>query len=223
MRKLIRWLILILLLPGILAMMEQVAVFAYVRAAVFFTSWFLYGFLAYLIAHAVLLKQRIFFLETFEHELSHALVALLFFRSVRGFFVHPGGGAVVGHLGSNLFITLAPYFLPVFTLPLLIIKPFVVPGIYAKIDFLIGVTLAFHYVGLLKEFRAAQPDIQDGGLLFSLIVVIFLNCVVLLVILNFVTNTWSEIPGYFRDALAQAKIWYVQLYSECVPPAGERP
>ncbi len=110
----------------------------------------------------------------------------------------------------NAAIYLAPYFLPLFTIPLLIARPFVEPtgNIIRIVDFFIGFTLSFHYFGLFKEFSPRQPDIAETGLLFSAGMTIVLNLVFLVIILGVVTGGHSQILEYFRLSLAAAPEYY---------------
>ena len=101
-------------------------------------------------------------------------------------------------------IRLAPYYLPVFTIPLLIIKPLVSPSIRDVANFLIGFTLAFHYTSLLKEFNLRQEDIKETGLVFSLCVTCIMNIIVLVIILCVVIDDYSGILSYFERSFKKA-------------------
>jgi hypothetical protein len=120
---------------------------------------------------------------------------------------------------------LAPYYLPLFTIPFLILKPFVYPEWRGLVDFFIGFTLCFHYVAFLKDFRLKQSDITKTGILFSFAITVFLNVVILVVILCVVINCYSCILDYFKasivgavDAYKAALEW---VLTEFVPKVKE--
>lgn len=203
MGKLIRFLASLLLIPFVYAFAHEAYSFVTLNVKAHSISWFIYGFFGYVLVYGFVLWRKIAFLEIFEHELGHALVGLLFFRDIQKFEVHPGGGSVE-LVGGNSLIRLAPYYLPVFTIPLLIIKPLVSPSIRDVANFLIGFTLAFHYTSLLKEFNLRQEDIKETGLVFSLCVTCIMNIIVLVIILCVVIDDYSGILSYFERSFKKA-------------------
>ena len=82
-----------------------------------------------MVTHFILL--RIDGLDTFEHELAHALVALLFLRQITRFVSTRSSGGYVQHSGGfggelgNHMIGLAPYYLPTFTIASVLFRPIV--------------------------------------------------------------------------------------------------
>ena len=85
--------------------------------------FFAYGFIPYTLAWLVFLRRRYFF-STFEHELTHLIVGLIFFKRPVGFHATAGEGGSTVLYGSNFIINLAPYFLPTlvfFILPVYIL------------------------------------------------------------------------------------------------------
>jgi len=127
-------------------------------------------------------------MEVFEHEITHALAALLMLHRVTGFVATRRGGAV-SHSGHGLpfaddFISLAPYVLPTFTAILIFLRPLLGEAWLPCYDTLIGGTLGFHTSSTLREtvanfntrrFRSAignqltVTDIAEQGFLFSAI------------------------------------------------------
>jgi len=105
-------------------------------------------------------------------------------------------------------VALAPYFLPLFTLPLLLLRPVVPPPFDKVIDFLIGFTLAFHYVRLYNDLKTEQTDITKTGTIFSVFFAVAMNLVFLVVILAVVTGQYSMILEYFKVSWDRAKAAY---------------
>lgn len=104
--------------------------------------------------------------------------------------------------------TLAPYYLPLFTLPLLLLRP-IAPGSLVKIvDLLIGVTYAFHLVTALREFGLHQTDVTRTGVIFSYAFVLTMHIVLLLIILLIVSGDYAGIAAYFRAAWVRAQAAY---------------
>jgi len=92
---------------------------------------FLYGLIPGAVFYLIVRRSRIVqVFETFEHELTHAIVALLFLRRIRNFTVTPDEGGSVQHTGGfggsfgDEMIGLAPYYLPTFAFFSAFLYPF---------------------------------------------------------------------------------------------------
>lgn len=103
-----------------------------------------------------------------EHEITHSLVGLLFFRPIRSLAADQTGG-VVTFSGQpiNFVIVLAPYFLPTTSMLWLagyaVFKPEFLTTYLAVLGFCTG----YHVTSNFQEFHLKQPDIQQSGVLFS--------------------------------------------------------
>jgi hypothetical protein len=177
------------------------------------TLFFLLGMVAYVLLYAVALTGKIGFLETLEHELTHAGASLAMFKMPSKLVVDPkGGGKTAGvtetEVAGCFLVALAPYFLPLFTLPLLLLKPVVPSPFDQVIDFLIGFTLAFHYARLYNDLKTEQTDITKTGTIFSAFFSVAMNLVFLVVILAVVTGRYSMILEYFKASWERAKATY---------------
>lgn len=217
MGNLIRNFIGILLIPLAFALCYEAYLFVSRNLDAVARNWFIYGILAYLPVYLIVPANRIRFVEIFEHELGHMLVALFLLQDIKEFSVETNGadGGLVKHRGaSNFLIGLAPYFLPVFTIPLLIIKPLIFSSTHNVINLLIGFSLAFHYLALINEFRPRQTDIQRIGLAFASVVTAGLNAVVLIIILSVVLNRYGNIPDYLKDSLVRARETYTLVLQD---------
>jgi hypothetical protein len=113
------------------------------------------------------------------HELTHALWAILFGGKAKDLNIKASGGSV-RVTKSNVWITLAPYFFPFYTMILvvifLLVKLFMgaVPYPLAWLFFL-GLTWAFHFTFTLQSLLTSQPDIEEYGRLFSYALIYLLN------------------------------------------------
>ncbi len=116
------------------------------------------------------------YLCVLEHECTHAIVGLLFGKIPVGMRVSAWeGGEVQLRGGSNLWISLAPYFLPTLSIIILpiawVFSLFDSPFFYA----ILGFTIAFHVVTNWKETSFRQTDLQRAGYLTSILVLPIAN------------------------------------------------
>jgi hypothetical protein len=212
--KLLRFAVLLLFMPLIYAFSYEAVLFLG-KTNLEDLLDFLFGIVAYLLLYVLFLNGRIGFLETLEHELSHAAASLTILHMPGKLVVDPQSGGkaagVVETVGC-FWVALAPYFLPLFTLPLLLLRPIMPPPFDRVIDFLLGSTLAFHYVRLIKDLRVKQTDITSTGCFFSFVFAIFMNLIFLLLILTVVTGGYSRLPEYVQASWNRTKAAYAAAY-----------
>ena len=123
----------------------------------------------------------------FTHELTHTLVALLFFKTISEFVVRGRECYVnykIGKYGLGYIpITLSPYCIPIYTI---MIFPFRFAGdahYMIIFDALIAFTYAFHLHSFIKQTRFTQSDIENCGIARSVSFLAFANLVVASLIL----------------------------------------
>ena len=80
------------------------------------------------------------------------------------------------------------------------------------VDFFIGLTLAFHFVGLLREFGLRQNDIRDTGFMFSVCITCLLNIVVFVIALCVVSSNYLKILEYLGNSLVRTRDLYRTIY-----------
>jgi hypothetical protein len=153
------------------------------------------------------------FIEDLLHELEHAVVAFLFtFRMPSRMEIDTEEDSIT-HVprGGGCFVALAPYYLPMLTVPLLLLKlvsafafsllEISFPTLLAAaFDFLIGATLMFHCLSSIKEFRFSQDDITRTGYIPSIVGVLFLSFLFLVLSVTVVVGSYSEFLGYLEIA-----------------------
>ncbi len=210
MKGLLTFLLYASLLPFIIGFVQEAFFFLHSYRGLIFNSWFFNGVLIYSVSYVLFLKKHMEFLETFEHELAHAITGAFFFNKVQFFgATSVGYGAVITSREPNTIILLAPYFLPVFTLPLIFVRPFISSFAYFPVlDFTIGMTVAFHFIGVIKEFKAHQSDVQRVGMTISYLLVIFFNALFLVLIIAMVFADINAFFLYLRHALLQGILLY---------------
>ena len=117
----------------------------------------------------------------FTHELTHTLVAVLFFAKIREFVVKDRECYVNYKAGPIGYvpITLSPYCIPIYTFMLFPFR-FAGDSHYMIIfDALIAFTYAFHLHAFIKQTRFSQPDIEGCGLARSTAFIAFVHASVL--------------------------------------------
>jgi hypothetical protein len=146
--------------------------------------WFLAGSGAYALLYAcALLRLRPIYV--FAHESTHALAAWMIGGKVFSFSVGRESGRVdLSH--SNLFIALAPYWVPLYALAVAAAYRFSSwsgASAHARELFLaaMGAALSFHLLHTAESlWSARQSDLDEAGTLLSLALILLLNALVLL-------------------------------------------
>jgi hypothetical protein len=180
------------------------------------------GFVAYTVIHLVLFREYHMF-TTLEHEFGHAAMGCLFLRLPQKIVgTAKLGGKTTLPNGYNFAIVLAPYFLPLVTIPLLIVKAValkwsLLPSYgYIALDFLIGFTVAFHLIGLGEELRPYQTDLKESGYIFSIAIIGLMNILFLLAIIAVILGDYSVLTSFTKASIARA----TELYSGLLQKAG---
>lgn len=107
------------------------------------------------------------FIITLEHELTHALFAVICFHRIVGFRASVGRGGEVRFTGKgNWLITVAPYFFPTVALLLFLLAYLMPFAGFPWQRFLLGVALGYHVVSTYRETHRDQTDIKRLGLIF---------------------------------------------------------
>jgi hypothetical protein len=170
-------------------------------------QWMLLGLAAYFIIRRLSFFSRNEpWLQTTSHEVTHAIVGMLFFHKIHSLQANEDHG-VVYHSGrrfGDIFISLAPYCLPVLTYVILLFRIIGSNQMLYIFDLLIGFSLAFHILCFCKQTRLAQPDIQRQGYLRAFLFIFvswFFNATIILLsirkgIIGAITYIF---PKYWND------------------------
>ena len=131
------------------------------------------------------MKHNLDWLMKFTHELTHTLIALLFWRKIYEFVVRGRECYVFYEKGriGYIPITLSPFCIPIYTLMLFPFR-FAGDSHYMIIfDALIAFTYAFHVHSFIKQTRLTQSDIQNCGVARSVSFLSFAHLAMLSLIL----------------------------------------
>lgn len=186
-------------------------------------AWaFLAGFLVGL---PIFYKFRCVPFYVFGHELTHWSVATLFFRKTSNIHLSSHAGSVDVE-NPNIWITLAPYFLPFYMLLILGIYGAVLlfsPQFPAWVDItiaaILGLAYAYHVILTCIAISKGQQDLELNGFIFSLSFIIICN--VFYIYLGLMVATQQLRAGFqlfFSQIAAQSAIvWRMlcELYTLC--------
>jgi hypothetical protein len=163
-------------------------------------QYFIGGFVAFIPFWFMWLKNVTFY-STFEHEFTHLIVGLLFFKKPVHFEVTRHEGGLTGMYGGNFIITLAPYFLPTFGL--LLMPLYLVISDEFQLYFLaiFGIIISYHIFSTIEEFSFQQPDIYSTGKVFSIIFLIFTNIFFYGYIIMFIEGGFSFGGDFLRQGI----------------------
>lgn len=149
-----------------------------------FTGFAAYGvFLVFMIVPRM--RHNLNWFMKFTHELTHTLVAVLFFAKIREFVVKDRDCYVNYKAGPIGYvpITLSPYCIPIYTFMLF---PFRFAGdshYMIVFDALIAFSYAFHVHSFIKQTRFRQPDIENCGKARSVTFISFVHLAVISLIM----------------------------------------
>lgn len=156
------------------------------------------------------------------HELTHAFLVWLHGGSVHDFHVARSGGHIVTDT-TNTLIVLGPYFVPFYTVLWLCSYTtarvfFDLPGYPGLFQGAIGATWAFHMAFTVAMIVRGQPDLEYGGVFFSLVVIYLANLALISVMLVALS------PVLDWGGFARGLVWSAQEVSaeifRLLRPAG---
>jgi hypothetical protein len=114
------------------------------------------------------------FLDTLEHELTHALVGYATLCPPVSLSATLKSGGEVQLKGMNPLAVLAPYFLPLWCLAAVLLGLVIRPGLQGTWNNLLFFLLGWFCYRLFREYRWRQTDLHVYGFLFSTLSVFIL-------------------------------------------------
>lgn len=174
--------------------------------------WFsILGALVFLtVKYFRLIDTTLVYIYVLGHELTHAIAALMCFGKVQALSVRVDGGYVDTDT-DNLFVSLSPYFVPLWMLVWLgvfYVANWIHPFEYYSEWFYSGFGFwwAFHVYWTLWVIPREQPDLLENGIIFSFMIILLANIVALLLMLR--CFGVISLAGYYEDF----KICAVEIY-----------
>ncbi len=146
-------------------------------------------------------------LYVFGHELTHAVWVWAMGGRVSRFEVAREGGHIITDT-HNVWIALAPYFYPLYSLAIIaiygVVSVFYDVAPYTSALFaLIGLTWAFHISFTVWIIPRGQTDLTYHGTFFSLVLIYLMNLVILTALLIFAAPEVT-FAGFAQEFLANA-------------------
>jgi len=169
------------------------------------TAPFVSGFIMYTLGWWFIFRKRSAgaYLSTLEHELTHALFALLTFHKVTGIKTSwSGKGSMHFQGGGNWLIMVAPYFVPTVSLAVMALMYFMEGGNSHALQVLLGATVCYHATSTWNETHRHQTDLQGVGFLFALLFLPAANVLSYGLILSVVVGGWPEGGAYLMAVLS---------------------
>lgn len=159
------------------------------------------GGISFIVIYYTYLKHRIQVFQTLDHELSHALISLLFGHKVTELRASDHAGGHTLHRGNNhnFLISLAPY---VWRIPmlLLIFVLWLLDQDHLERYYLVafGAVFAYRSICIFEEARPYQNDLQKVGYIKAYLWIICLNILWIGVLATVVNNRY-DMAHYGED------------------------
>jgi hypothetical protein len=154
------------------------------------------------------------FWATFEHEMTHAIFALLSLHSVHSLQATKGTGGLIAYSGrGNWLITISPYFFPTFPLLMGLFALSLPPSFRLLGVGCVGFALAWHVLSTFAETHLQQTDLREVGLLFAFA---FLPGISLLSVGFVLTlaHFGGGGPAWYLNSLSQNLLTTVHSYAQ---------
>jgi len=156
------------------------------------------------------------FFEVLEHELTHMIFALLFFKSIGEFQASARSGKITYGSNSNSIITLGPYFFPLTPMILISLRPILVPAVLSYFDITLGFFWMFHYLALIRHFSFDQPDLQQYPAMYIIAVIVGGNIITIGLFLALFLDGYAGGWQFLVDGCQLLIHWMETLYHELV-------
>jgi len=193
-------LIQILFFPKIVTVIQQLSLY----------QWVATGYVGFFILRRFL-NKNLLWLETFSHELSHIVVAMMLFRKIHSFHAEEGSGVVYtsGHTNSMIVpMALAPYCFPIFTYLLLTVRCLMNFNGMWIYDIVIGITMSFHVHCFIHQTGKYQTDINQYPLLFSYLYIYTARLINVCIIVVAFFPSYNVFTSFWR--------YIVQIYDNVI-------
>lgn len=178
--------------------------------------YFFVGMGSYTLFHLLLYKPiKIYIIG---HEFVHILSTYLCGGKVKKVKI----GGLYGSVNVdkvNTFIALSPYFIPFYSVVIVLL--WIISKYLLKLKlpteifiFLLGFTIMFHLVLTLYAIYLGQKDFEISGWLFSIVVIVIMNCLILIFLFAFIFSSkiaLNDIKSYFiKNLLSSYKFIYLK-------------
>jgi hypothetical protein len=215
--RLLRNILAFIALPAVLAagyaFITNFLIFSVSSGIKYIPFWI--GVICYIAFQVILYKPMKTYI--FGHELSHAIAGLLSGAKVKKFNVGENSGNVV-LTKDNIWITLAPYFFPIYTIVIMIAYVCLgwfmnIKQLYGYYLFLVGFSISFHIALTVYILTIEQPDLKVYGVFFSYVIILAVNVVVFTFISALAFEDAINVKNVFFQAYHNIINTYKFIYS----------
>ncbi len=182
------------------------------------TIWFVIGLIVYALVHKFLYNfSRLY---VFAHEITHALSAMCCGYKAQNLKVGEDSGQVKVS-GTNIFIFLAPYCLPLYAVFLLLIYFFwqlFSPDTAFKFKdiflFLFGFFIMLHIWHTVKTLQETQQSdlLQAGGNVFSISIIVLSNVLIIFGLLELCFPGILPLFSLFKQVLSNTLLFWRTIF-----------
>jgi len=222
-------LLLVFILPGLAISFLKTMIYLFDNFSVY--KFLFLGF-AIGIPFAWLVNKIIGF-STFEHEATHAFMALLFFHRITKFVITRYDGGYVdseGRINNALsahMISLAPYYFPLFAMIFTLVRPFLNPDFILWWDIWVGMWITFYFATFYSEIRSqwykdgfflartneyTETDIAYEGYIFSIIFIFTMSLFFYGLLFNIIFHNYTGIWHYVVEIFNQNMDFYNSIF-----------
>ena len=174
--------------------------------------FFFIGFIAYLVVHFLFYKPVL--IHVMAHELTHALIGMVFGAKSNDIHIAKEGGSVK-ITKTNFLISLSPYFVPLYALIFCWI--FSIADVKYKhwLALVTGVCVAFHFALTLYSMKVHQPDLSaDSNFVFSIFFILLMNMVFAVLIFSVISNKivfWDFLKAAVLGSAGILKFVFIKI------------
>lgn len=150
------------------------------------------------------LREAVDFFATLEHEITHLVAGLLFFKRPHSLRASATGAGEVVLYGNNFVILLAPYFLPTVSFAMLPLALVLRNELWTAFLAALGATAGYHIASTASELSPRQTDLQRSGFLFSAVFLPVANLVCYGALVAFAAGGFDGLGRFLRDGAMTA-------------------
>lgn len=220
MSKFTKFLIGVLLLPAVIFTLAAFFQGFYAIVIAYkMTIWFVVGIITYVLVHKFLYNfSRPY---VFAHEITHAISAMCCGYKAQNLKVGEESGQVKVS-GTNIFIFLAPYCLPLYAVLILLIYFFwhlFGPDTAFKYKdiflFLFGFFIMLHIYHTVKTLKETQQSdlLQAGGNIFSITIIVLSNVLIIFGLLELCFPGILPLISLFKQVISNTLLFWRTIFN----------
>ncbi|OGL43793.1 MAG: hypothetical protein A2W05_08000 [Candidatus Schekmanbacteria bacterium RBG_16_38_10] len=145
------------------------------------------------------------FAEVFYHELIHTVYSIICLKGIKSFFASDERGGEIETSKTNFVIDLSPYFFPIISVLISLIRPIVVKKYYEYLILCAGIGIGLHLSSVFHDLKVEQSDINKNGVLFSFVIIFLLTMIFLGIVFSLLNSGYTSILEFLDDFLKNCR------------------